>query len=142
MNIFFCLRKKDGSGIELVTAHLSGGDILPGVTRDSILKIARGWSAEKASSVVASTGSAGTLEVCERYLTMAEVVQAESEGRLLESFGAGTAVSISPVRSILYQGRDIVFPTADKAGPIAQEMWDTLYSIQYGKSPSPWSVVV
>lgn len=41
MNIFFVLKKKDGSGIELVTAPLTRGDILAGVTRDSILEMTR-----------------------------------------------------------------------------------------------------
>jgi branched-chain amino acid aminotransferase len=41
MNIFFVLKKRSG-GIELVTAPLDRGDILPGVTRASILDIARG----------------------------------------------------------------------------------------------------
>jgi branched-chain amino acid aminotransferase len=67
--------------------------------------------------VVASTGSAGSFEISERYLTMGEVVRAEGEGRLLESFGAGTAVSISPVKSILYRGKEIAFPTGEKVSP-------------------------
>merc|ERR1719510_27797 len=41
MNQFFLWEKSDGSGKELVTAPLSSGVILPGVTRDSILKLAK-----------------------------------------------------------------------------------------------------
>ena len=42
MNLFFLWEKADG-GQELVTAPLSRGDILPGVTRDSVLELCRGW---------------------------------------------------------------------------------------------------
>lgn len=49
---------------------------------------------------------------------------------------------ISPVRCIHYQDEDIVVPTGDKAGPIAQRMWNMLFDIQYGKVDHPWSVVV
>lgn len=37
-----------------------------------------------------------SLEVTERKYTIGEVMKAEREGRLLEAFGAGTAVSSSP----------------------------------------------
>ena len=36
-NFVAVLEKEDGSGAELITAPLSRGDILPGVTRDSVL---------------------------------------------------------------------------------------------------------
>jgi branched-chain amino acid aminotransferase len=60
----------------------------------------------------------------------------------LEAFGAGTAVVISPVQSIFYNGKDIIIPTGDDAGPIALKLWRSLYDIQYGKVEHPWSVVV
>ncbi len=44
MNMFFVLRKKDSNAIELVTPPLTRGDILPGVTRDSILRICKDWN--------------------------------------------------------------------------------------------------
>ena len=53
------LEKEDG-GAELITAPLSRGDILPGVTRDSVLHIAR------------TMGSEG-LTVSERTLTIADI---------------------------------------------------------------------
>lgn len=66
MNIFFVF-KKAGGGTELVTAPLSRGDILPGVTRSSVLELCRGWN---------------ELEVSERFLTMKEVALAAKEGRV------------------------------------------------------------
>jgi branched-chain amino acid aminotransferase len=129
MNIFFLLKKKGCAQgkLELVTAPLTRGDILPGVTRNSILALAREW---------------GEFEVNERWLTMGEVAAAEKEGRLVEAFGAGTAVVISPVRSIIYEDKEIKVPTGDAAGPVASRLWKTLYDIQYGKVAHPWSVVV
>ena len=47
---------------------------------------------------------------------MDELLVASKEGRLLESFGAGTAVVISPVKCIHYEGADIDLPTGDCAG--------------------------
>ena len=71
MNIFFLLKKK-GGGVELVTAPLSRGDILPGVTRRSILELAKGWGAGEANpSAVAK--EYGSVEVNERWITMKEV---------------------------------------------------------------------
>ncbi len=83
MNIFFLIRKATG-GVELVTAPLTRGDILEGVTRSSILDIARSWS----------VGSGplhdiyGDVEVNERWLTMGEVVQARNENRVRTLFVA------------------------------------------------------
>lgn len=59
--------------------------ILPGVTRDSVLALARGHTS--GSGKIAQLPD--NLVVSERTINMAEVTQAASEGRLLEVFGAG-----------------------------------------------------
>jgi len=138
MNIFFVMKKKDGSGVEMVTAPLTRGDILAGVTRDSILTLARDWHANKGYG----HGVIQNMEVSERWLTMGEVVEAQKEGRLLESFGAGTAAVVSPVRSIIYKEQEIEVPTGDHAGPVAMHVWNTLRDIQYGYVAHPWSVPI
>lgn len=58
MNVFFFLEKEGGEGRELVTPPLERGDILPGVTRRSILELSRKW---------------GEFDVVERSITMPEV---------------------------------------------------------------------
>ncbi|CAM9707854.1 unnamed protein product, partial [Hapterophycus canaliculatus] len=74
MNIFFLIRKEGGEGgVELVTSPLDAGDILDGVTRRSVLELAREWG---------SLEGGVPLEVSERRLTMGEVVQASDEGRV------------------------------------------------------------
>jgi branched-chain amino acid aminotransferase len=125
MNVFFFLLNKRTSRRELVTAPLSRGDILPGVTRDSILHLARLW---------------GDFDVSERFLTMGELVEAADDGRLLEAFGAGTAAVVTPIEAIQYKGKDIAIPTGD----LTKRFWDAITGIQYGKSEGPhgWSVKI
>lgn len=127
MNIFFVIKNAKTGEKELITPTLSGGDILPGVTRDSILEIAKTWK---------------DVKVSERIITMGEIVTASKEGRLLEAFGAGTAAVISPVKGIIYNGEEIHVPTGENVGEVAQNLWNTLTSIQYGKLPHPWSVKI
>ena len=73
---------------------------------------------------------------------MKEVRAAADDGRLLEVFGAGTAVVVSPVKSIVYEGAEIRVPTGEQIGPLSKRLWDALAAVQYGKVHSPWSVAV
>jgi branched-chain amino acid aminotransferase len=86
MNLFVALRKDDGS-VELVTPPLDDV-ILPGVTRDSVLCLARDHASGKAIP-----GLPKNLTVSERYINMGEVVEAATRGRLLEIFGTGMCIS-------------------------------------------------
>lgn len=79
-NFFVVWKRKDGRK-ELITAPLDDKLILDGVTRRSVLDIAR-----------AKLGD--DMDVTERKYTIAELVEADAEGRILESFAAGTAVSL------------------------------------------------
>lgn len=126
MNLFFVMINKDTQKKELVTAPLTRGDILPGVTRDSVLALARSW---------------GDFEVSERFPTMTEIKQASEENRLLEAFGAGTAAVVTPVSCIQYQGKDIEIPSV---GSVTQRVWDEITGIQYGKieGPEGWSLKI
>jgi branched-chain amino acid aminotransferase len=131
MNLFVAWTNSDGEK-ELVTAPLDG-TILDGVTRDSILDLAR----ERLTSEGWKTS--------ERKITMPEVRTAAREGRLHEVFGAGTAAIVSPVRTIHYEGEDIEIPLqpGKEAGPLAERMMAWIQGIQYGEEPNhPWSVVV
>lgn len=71
--------KARGGKLQLVTAPLDDKIILDGVTRRSILQLAR----ERLGRDV---------EIVERSYGMSEVKDAAEEGRLLEAFTAGTAV--------------------------------------------------
>jgi len=126
MNVFFFLEKKGGGGRELVTPPLNRGDILPGVTRKSILELAESWE---------------EFDVVERSITMPEIVEAASEGRLIESFGAGTAAVVTPIEAIQFQGKDVEIPAT---GELTKRFFSDLMGIQYGRieGPEGWSVKI
>lgn len=86
-NFFVIIRNKETGLPELITAPL-GDIILDGVTRRSVLELTRERlqkPSEEIQPVVA----------VERPFTMAEMVEASNEGRLLETFVTGTAVSFA-----------------------------------------------
>ena len=119
MNFFVYLINKETNRPELVTAPLTRGDILPGVTRDSILDLARSW---------------GDFDVSERYITMGEIKEASEDKRLLEAFGAGTAAVVTPVSCIQYKGKEIDIPAV---GELTQRVWDEIVGIQYREIEGP-----
>jgi branched-chain amino acid aminotransferase len=136
MNMFVVFKKPDGS-LELVTPPLDGM-ILPGVTRDSVLTLARCHSQDKPIPNLPAN-----LAVSERPVTMAEVKAASAEGRLVELFGTGTAAVISPVDRIGYMGKDVLIPTGkDGMGPVSRPIWQEIVGRQTGAIDSDWSVVV
>ncbi|KAL2819922.1 aminotransferase [Aspergillus cavernicola] len=131
MNLFIALKNKETGKNELVTAPLDG-TILEGVTRDSVLGLAKerlipkGW------------------DISERKIRMVELVEAANEGRLLEVFGSGTAAIVSPVRAISYRGELVSCGLKEdqEAGEIALQMKNWIEGIQYGDEGHPWSYVL
>eukprot|EP00461_Guttulinopsis_vulgaris_P001782 UN01782 len=134
MNQFWYMKNKSGEA-ELVTAPLDG-TILPGVTRDSVIQLAKSWG----------------IKVREEQYTLDEVLGAIEDGRMIEAFGSGTAAIVSPVMALGYEGKDYAIPLnpADptaKAGVLTQKVADAIQGIQYGKldgqTPfADWSLVV
>lgn len=138
MNLFVAFKKPDGT-IELTTPPLADV-VLPGVTRDSALKLARDHAAGK----IRIPGFPEKLEVSERKLVMADLVEAEKNGTLVEVFGTGTAAIVSAVDKIGYLGRDIVIPCGPAGqgmGDIAKGVLETLQGIQSGELESEWAVI-
>jgi branched-chain amino acid aminotransferase len=117
MNIFFLIDD------ELLTAPLNGS-ILPGVTRDSVIRIVKDWG----------------LKITERSLVIDEVIDAANNGRLKEAFGTGTAAVISPVGQITYKGEDHIV-AGGKMGELSRRLYDEIVAIQYGKKPDPYGWV-
>ncbi|PAV22319.1 branched-chain amino acid aminotransferase II [Pyrrhoderma noxium] len=137
MNLFIVFKTPDG-GLELVTPPLDGM-ILPGVTRDSVLALARAH----ASSSTPLSGLTPNLTISERPVTMSEVKAASQNGTLVELFGAGTAAVISPIDRIGYLGEDVLVPTGPEGmGPVASTIWRELVGRQMGTIQSDWSVTV
>lgn len=120
MNMFFVI---DG---ELITAPL-GGAILDGITRRSVLELAR------------KLGYKAT----ERPIAITELFEAAEKGSLNEAFGTGTAAVISPVGRLRWGEKDITICNG-QIGPIAQRLYDNLVGIQYGRVEDPfhWSVTL
>ncbi|HTU56314.1 MAG TPA: branched-chain amino acid aminotransferase [Acetobacteraceae bacterium] len=113
-------------GEEVVTPPL-GGTILPGVTRDSALRLMRSWG----------------LEVSERPLAIEALVAAAKDGTLSEVWGTGTAAVVSPVGEIGWRGERISVADA-KPGALTHRLYQALTGIQYGTAPDPfgWTVPV
>ena len=104
-------------GNKIVTPRLNGS-ILPGITRDSVLKLARqlGYEAE------------------EGRLDINEIFADAKSGRLTEAFGTGTAAVISPVGTLAFKDEKVVLGDGG-IGPVSQKLYDTLTGIQYGRLP-------
>lgn len=111
MNIFFYIND------ELITPPLEG-TILAGVTRDSVLTIARSWG----------------MKVSERRISMDEVVSAHASGELKEIFGTGTAAVISPVGELTYREKKMAI-NESKIGELALQLCNEISDIQYGVKP-------
>lgn len=93
-NFFVIWRRSDNKALELVTCSDETGVILNGITRRSVLEIARErlGSQDVAKQV---SGDLDALDVIERPFSIDEVVKAHQEERLIEAFVSGTAVSSS-----------------------------------------------
>ncbi|CAN9505944.1 unnamed protein product [Ophioblennius macclurei] len=125
MNLFIYWTNESGEK-ELVTPPLDG-IILPGVTRQSLLDLARDW---------------GEFRVTERSVTMSDLLSAVDSGRLLEVFGAGTACVVCPVGSLLYRGKTVQIPTMKNGPDLAKRFHKELTDIQYGRKTSDWAPLV
>ena len=120
MNVLFKI------GGKIVTPALNGS-ILPGITRKSCLQLLRDKG----------------YEVEERRLSVDELIGAARDGSLEEAFGSGTAAVVSPIGSLYYKGETFVI-SGGGIGPVAQDLYDTLTGIQWGRVADPygWSHVI
>jgi branched-chain amino acid aminotransferase len=121
MNLFF-VYEQDGAPL-LVTPPLNGS-ILPGVTRDSVLTLARhfGYHAE------------------ERPYSLDEWRAGAVSGALRETFACGTGVVITSIGTA--RTKDTEFTIADATeGPVTSTIRQAIVNIQRGLSEDPfgWS---
>lgn len=91
---FFVVWKTKKEEIELVTAGLDNGTILEGVTRYSVLDLVRSNSSNP-SAWQHHGHTLPPLTAVERDFSINEIREAVEDGRLIEAFAAGTAVSLS-----------------------------------------------
>ncbi|MDT0644440.1 branched-chain amino acid aminotransferase [Zunongwangia sp. F363] len=109
MNIFFRV------GDKLITAP-TNDRILNGVTRDSVIALAKEYNIE--------------LEV--RRVTVKEIVEAAEAGELKEMFGSGTATVINPILGFGYKGEKYELPNMEDT--YARFFKDKLTKIQYNQA--------
>ena len=114
MNLFFVFR--DG---RIVTPALTG-TILEGVTRDSVLQLAR---------------DAG-YETEERPISIDEWRETAASGELCEVFACGTAAVITPIGVLCSEDERIVC-TPDSGGEVGLTLRTRLLDLQYGRSKDP-----
>uniref|UniRef100_A0A7S2UCA0 Branched-chain-amino-acid aminotransferase n=1 Tax=Attheya septentrionalis TaxID=420275 RepID=A0A7S2UCA0_9STRA len=127
-NIFLVL--KTG---EIVTPSLDRGTILPGVTRDSVLALAKEYSEELKAAMIESTGDDSVnVTISERDVTVGELRNAT------EVFITGTAAELVPLASIATGENEEEFITKFPhgatlpGGPVTAKLLSILREIMYG----------
>jgi branched-chain amino acid aminotransferase len=111
MNVYFVHR--DG---RLITPELNGS-ILEGVTRSSILELAKELG----------------LDIEERKVGIDEWRDGIVSGEIAEVFACGTAAVITPIGQLVWDGGSVGDPGAP-AGDVTTRMRQALVDIQYGRA--------
>lgn len=101
--------------------------ILKGVTRDTVLNLARDWG----------------YEVEERRVSIAEILEGARNGKLTDAFGAGTAATIAPIGEIEHEG-ELYTLIEPSQRVFSNKVLKTLDEIRYGVTPDPygWNYMV
>lgn len=109
MNLMFVI------GDTLVTPALSD-TILAGITRKSVLALARDWG----------------MKVEERKVSVVEIIEAHQKGILKEAFGVGTAATIAQIIGIGFQDDYFPLPAVEER-TFSPKIDETLRNIRKGK---------
>lgn len=120
MNVFFML---DGT---LITPSLESGTILHGVTRDSVIQVAKDLS----------------IPVEEREISIDELAGGYRKGTFTEAFGSGTAATIARIELLKY--KDMVMKFDPDSMPTANRLKSALIGIRDGAIPDAhgWMVTL
>jgi branched-chain amino acid aminotransferase len=121
MNLYFV--SGSGAGAQVMTPSLTG-TLLPGITRDSLLKLA------PTLGVPATEGR----------ISVPEWRRACASGEITEVFACGTAAVVTPVGAVdgASGGWTIGF---GEPGPVTMRLREELIGIQYGHRPDPFGWV-
>lgn len=114
MNVFLVF--EDGS---LATPDLNGS-ILEGITRDSIITLAR----EQGRRVE------------ERKIDIDEWRKGALDGSVVEVFACGTAAAVTPIGALRSPGQEVVAGDG-QPGPVTLSLRSALTDLQYGHAPDP-----
>jgi branched-chain amino acid aminotransferase len=110
-------------GDTLITSP-TGDTILSGITRNSVLTLAREWG----------------YKVEERKISVKEVVEAIEKGTLKEAFGTGTAATIAHIALINHQEIDYTLPPLEDR-TFSNRVLEELDNIKTGRSEDKWDWV-
>lgn len=99
----------------LITAPTNTGTILKGITRDSVIQLAKDWG----------------MPLEERFLTVSELQEALEKGTLREAFGTGTAATIAHIAKINVNGKDYILPEKN-SDAFSNKVLNELDGIKYG----------
>ncbi|MDF2449339.1 MAG: branched chain amino acid aminotransferase apoenzyme [Bacteroidota bacterium] len=110
MNLMFVI------GDSVVTPAL-GDTILAGITRDSVLALAKDWG----------------MKVEERKISINEVLEAHEAGTLKEAFGVGTAATIAQIIGIGHVDNYYPLPPVEER-KFSNKVDETLRNIRKGKA--------
>ncbi len=114
MNVFIII---DGV---VLTPSLKEGTILPGITRDSVIQLLKDWN----------------IPVEERDISINEIIEAQKNGTLQDAFGAGTAATITKIKSIGYKDIELQIPDSEPRS-ISTKLSDSLLNIKNGDVVDP-----
>lgn len=109
------LVRRDGT---LIMPELTG-TILEGVTRDSIITLAR----ERGRRVE------------ERRVSFDEWREGVESGSIVEAFACGTAAVITPIGLVRWRSGELVMGDGQTVGPTVNDLRGALLDIQYGRVP-------
>ncbi len=118
-NLFFVYGSGDHT--EVVTPSLTGS-ILAGITRDSVLVLAKELGCQ----------------VTERRISGQEWLEGAADGRITEVFGCGTAAVVTPIGGVKHSGGEVRIGDGSP-GEITQKLRALLTNIQRGSAPDTHS---
>lgn len=117
MNIMFVI------GDTILTAP-TGDTILAGITRNSVLTLAREWG----------------YKVEERKVSVKELIEAIENGSLKEAFGTGTAATIAHIALINHEENDYTLPAVAER-EFSNKVLNALDDIKTGRTADKWNWV-
>ncbi|MHA2363643.1 MAG: branched-chain amino acid aminotransferase [Candidatus Hodarchaeales archaeon] len=109
----------------IYTAPLTSETILPGVTRESTIQLARDLG----------------YTVKEKALNIDDVIEGIHNGDVHEIFGSGTAASIAPVGSLVYKDEEHIVNNF-QVGEVSKKLYKTLTEIQCSRVEDKYGWVV
>lgn len=121
MNVMFVINNV------LITPSEDSDTILRGITKRSIIELAKSWG----------------YKVEERKVRVAEILQAIEDGSLTECFGAGTAATIAHIETIGYRDKLLqLSPSADRV--LSNRLSAFMHDVKAGIEPDTfgWTLKV